>query len=315
MRDKALRHCLEKNYGLHIRRMTPIKRGMLNRNYRIKATQGDFLFKGYMLRPPREVAYELAALEILRQANFPSPQIVKSCSGDLQINCHGKPGVLFKFIPGQPAKRLDLEELKRVGAQLAKMHVLLRTARLPAVKRNKFTDGGYPDVLKLIRTRRHEIERKGFPHGAAMVEFLAREFFRLKPHEGLPQGVTHQDVKPDNIIRDGRGNLSFIDFDNTYRGVLLTDLGTPIIWTCFPGGKLDPRRIKALVRGYESVRKLTRMERKMFAEVIKFRLLREAFAWPLRFAPAKAIKNNSRFLAAYRDFVRFPQIGKMLWKT
>ena len=309
--DKGLRRCLEKNYGLRIRRVTKIKHGMLNRNYRVLAEQGDFLFKNYMLRTPRETAYELALLEVLRRADFPCPRIFKDTRGALQIVWRGRPGALFGFIPGKSVKRLTPAQLKRVGAQLGRMHQLLKHARLPSVKRDKW---GLAEVARLIRTRRHEIVRKNFPDGAAMVEFIAREFSRLKPHDHLPQGITHQDVKPENLIRDDAGRLSFIDFDNAYRGVLLTDFATTAIWTCFPGGKLRPALLRVLLKGYESERKLTRAERDAFVEVMKFRLLREAFAWPLRFAPAKAIKNNSRFLAAYRDFKRYPRIGKMLWE-
>ncbi|MFA4955273.1 MAG: homoserine kinase [Patescibacteria group bacterium] len=309
--DKNLRRYLEKNYGLRIRRVTKIKHGMLNRNYRVLTEQGDFLFKNYLLRTPRETAYELTLLEALRQADFPCPRIFRDLRGALQVMWRGRPGVLFGFIPGKSVKRLTPAHLKRVGAQLGRMHQLLKNARLPSVKRDQW---GFAEVARLIRTRRQEIVRKNFPDGAAMVEFIAREFSRLKPHDHLPQGITHQDVKPENIIRDDAGRLSFIDFDNAYRGALLTDLATTVIWTCFPGGKLRPALLRVLLKGYESERKLTRAERAAFAEVMKFRLLREAFAWPLRFAPAKAIKNNSHFLAAYRDFGRQAQSRERPWK-
>ena len=62
-----------------------------------------------------------------------------------------------------------------------------------------------------------------------------------------------------------------------YNGVLLVDMVTILIWSGFKGNKIYKPYFTAYFKGYETQRKLTVKEKKYFKEILKFRLLREAF--------------------------------------
>ena len=142
--------------------------------------------------------------------------------------------------------------------------------------------------------------QKKYPDAKALIGFIQKELSNIVFPNKLPQGVTHQDVKPENIVKDARGAIHFIDFDACYRGILLYDVMTPIIWMCFTkGGQLRKQHIQSYVRGYQGVRKLEQKEKKHFFDALKFRLLREAFVWPMRFSAAIAKPKSRHFVKAY----------------
>ena len=82
--------------------------------------------------------------------------------------------------------------------------------------------------------------------------------------EGLPTGVIHADLFPDNVFFDGGRFAGAIDFYFACTDALAYDLAVMLNSWCFPEGRLDRERARALVDGYESRRPLTPAEREGF---------------------------------------------------
>ncbi|MDQ7815021.1 MAG: phosphotransferase [Patescibacteria group bacterium] len=301
-----------KEYGIHPVVLLGLDDGMININHRIKSEEGDFVFKRYTLRNPQQVAYEIAVLDRLAKHGFSCPRVRKTLAGKSQTVWQGKPTILLDFIPGKPLKRWNAEILHQVGRMLGQMHMATEGMKLPSVDRERWS---FPEVAWIMKNGVKRILALRDGIRVDDIYFMSAEYATLGDLERLPTGVTHQDVKPDNIVMGNDGTISFIDFDNVYDDALLIDLATTIIWTCFPGGELVKGSLSSLLAGYESVKPLTKIEKRLFYDLIRFRLLREALDWPMRFSTEQALKNHRHFLAAYRDLAKSRKSIEKIWKA
>ncbi len=272
-----------------------LRGGVLNDNHLVQFRSKRFILKIYRFRDAAQVAFEQRLLRRLAAVRFPCPRIVPTLEGKGVVPWQGKVAALYGYLPGTPQRALDHAVLRRVGVLLGTLHMTLRHEP-QTVEKDRWEPA---DIAAFLKTEPAQIYRKRFPEAREHIPYITREFAGLHLPDGLPVGMTHQDVKPENIIVDGRC-VSFIDFDNAYRGVLLYDVMTPAIWSCFRGRTFSREAFRILLRGYESVRPLTRQERAHLRDALRFRLLRESFAWAMRFHTPKAHQVHRLMFDRYR---------------
>lgn len=297
--EEKVRAVFSREYGeipLSVRR---IEQGVDNANYTVVVSGAEYLFKIYRKRNVQDIQFELALLQYLEEIKFPCPRIILTRRGDTCVFFGNKPAVLFRYISGAVGGQMPKGGLYTVGAQLAAVHSIGRDFPLRPQKEDWMWEP--QNVGQYIALKSKHIIEKNYPAAHNFVLFVAQEFRTLSNFEGLPSGITHQDVKQENVVIDTYGTIHFIDFDLSYRGTLLIDLATPIIWFCFTNdGEFLNEKAFELLRGYSSIRGLVVEEKKLFFDALRFRLLRESFAWPMKFAPEIARKHSNRFLNAYR---------------
>ena len=264
-----------KNYGEKAIRLKKLKLGLMNDNYFCQTHTGEYLLKVYLNKIKEEVAFEVEILERLKQANFISPRLKSSLNGDLISLFQGKPVIVYDYIKGKPLENFDIH-LIDAGKYLGKLHQLLQKFK-PSFIRKSWDP---PYFNKLVLSRRREFLKRSIPNGEFILAFLKKELKKYS-FPKLPSGVTHQDLKPENIIVNEGKIAGFIDFDNSYIGAFLHDITTTIIWTCFKGSVLKKDLLRSFIRGYESIRPLTVVERKFFDQALRWRILREIFIGPL----------------------------------
>ena len=113
-------------------------------------------------------------------------------------------------------------------------------------------------------------------------EFLARlksegEQLSGSISEGLPEGILHGDLFPDNVL--GAGSVAaIIDFEEAWIGPRVFDLVMAFVGFGWQGGAPVPERWQALLTGYESVRALTDSERAALPAMHRYATLSIA-AW------------------------------------
>jgi homoserine kinase type II len=78
--------------------------------------------------------------------------------------------------------------------------------------------------------------------------------------DGLPVGFTHGDLFPDNVMITSDGNAMLLDWETASHEVLVYDLAIAVIGFMLTSHDCGPH----LVRGYESMRKLSHDERSFF---------------------------------------------------
>jgi len=290
---------LHDNYNIKPIIIQRINSGVINSNYLIKTQGNSFVFKIYNLSDEKDVAFELSIINYLSQKKFPCPRIVPDVRDRLFAFYHTKPAVLLRYIPGEMISSITQGEMKRIGAGVGLLHKLLQNFDQP-IKRVTWE---VRDIEGHIKFESKKIVEKQYPDAENFTKYVASEFQKLEFPGDLPKGITHQDVKPENIIIDSQGNISFIDFNDCYRGSLIFDVMTTIIWTCFKHYTLDVGLFKSYLYGYMKERPFTQLEKNYCYQALRFRLLRETFVWPMRFSPKVAYTKSETFLRSYKSMV------------
>ncbi|MCU0821166.1 MAG: phosphotransferase [Spirochaetes bacterium] len=303
-----IKRILREDYGIKALAVEKIKVGVINSNYIVNSDSGDYLFKIYNLHNDREVRFELNILEFLGGYNFPCPRIIRNTRGGLLVKYSGRPVVLLSFIPGRMALEPPPDVMRTVGVLAGRLHKLLRNFKQPV----KIFTWEPADIGRLIRTESENIIKKKYPDAENFVGFIAGQFKQMKFPGTLPVGMTHQDIKPENIIVDDKGKISFIDFNNCYRGVLIYDAMTTVIWSCFRNGDLREDLFSQYILGYNESRPFTGIEKEYCFDALRFRLLRETFVWPMRFKPGVAREKGEPFLLSYRNLMKHEGLYKKL---
>lgn len=292
--NSDVKKALLSHWGITVTRLQKMRSGVLNTNYRIISTQGEFLFKIYSFRNPPEIAFEQKLLRVLEHDQFPCPRIVSTLDKKELINFQNKSAVLFGYIPGKNKQTLTREQLFQTGKLLGRLHTKFKD-----IKQTVEKDRWEPeDIRGFVVSEKEQIIEKKFPHAEERIPFFVSELHKFNLPNTLPKGLTHQDVKPENVVVSGK-QVSIIDFDNVYYGILLMDFMTPVIWVCFRGSVFDQKKFHQFRLGYETERPLTSLEKKSLEDALRFRLLRESFVWSMRFNSLKARKVHDMFFSRY----------------
>lgn len=292
----SIKQHLKNRYDIQTERVQQISVGVINANYLIKTSSDSYIFKIYYLRDEKNVAFELSIITYLATRKFPCPRVISDNNQRLFSLYQKKPAVLLRYIPGKMISDITPEQMGVIGKGVGTFHTILQDFE-QSIDRVTWE---FQDIERHIKNESKQIIKKKYPEADEFVAYVAKEFTKLNLSDDLPKGMTHQDIKPENIIIDGKGNISFIDFNDCYRGTLLIDVMTLIIWACFKDDELNLNLFKSYLSEYNKQRLLTRIEQESFLQVLLFRLLRETFVWPMRFSPEVAFPKSDIFLRRYK---------------
>ena len=112
------------------------------------------------------------------------------------------------------------------------------------------------------------------------LQMLEEETHLLKQRipMGLPCGIIHGDLYPDNVIGREGEVLALLDFEDICIESFAMDLVTTYVGFGWKDGLPIPELWDALLAGYESVRPLTEVERAALPDLHRFAVLAVA-AW------------------------------------
>ena len=111
------------------------------------------------------------------------------------------------------------------------------------------------------------------PGSQNIIEDEIKFLTKLWPRE-LPKGIIHADMFPDNVLFRSKEIPGIIDFYFSCYDFLSYDLAILINAWCFQNNKFNWRLAKQIIRGYESVRKITINEKKKFNILLRGACLR-----------------------------------------
>jgi Ser/Thr protein kinase RdoA (MazF antagonist) len=298
MQNEAIILFLEENYGLDVNNIRRFESGVLNDNYLVATGKNKYIFRVYNFKNEEQVKFEAEILEFLQRKGFPSPKLLANRENKIISVFNDKPCVVYEFIEGRPIETVSSELMGQIGEAMAKMHNLLKDFK-PSVKKSTWEP---EELRKLVAESKNEMLNSGFPRVKELMDFVETELAKYNFSDELPKGITHQDIKPENIIiKDGK-IAGIVDFDNSYFGAFLHDITTTIIWTCFENNELNKNLLDALLDGYEKERKLTALEKEYLSNGIKFRLVREVFIGPFvtMHLPELSRKRADYFIELYK---------------
>jgi homoserine kinase type II len=244
-----------------------IAEGVSNSNWLIETYCGDTASRRFILTiyesrtEVAELPFFLDLLDHLAAKSCPVPRTIHDRDG-ASHRFHATPEgdkalALIEYLPGISVSEPTPGQARAVGAALAQVH--LAAADFPARRAN--TMG--PDAWRQLLGDCGEDGLSSIhPELARIVE---RELRLVAGHwpQGLPTGVIHADLFPDNVLMLGDRVTGLIDFYFACTDIIAYDVAVTHAAWCFSadGSRFDPALSAALLEGYEAVRPLSAQER------------------------------------------------------
>jgi homoserine kinase type II len=232
-----------------------IAEGVENSNFLVHTSRGYFILTLYERRvAERDLPFFLALMEHLASRGITCPQPVKNRAGVVLGRLAGRPAAMVTFLEGMWIRRPSAAHCAALGEALARLH--LAGGDFAMRRDNALSLAGWRQLYEGCRQRAHEVERTIEALVAAELEFLERDWPR-----GLPQGVIHADLFPDNVFFLGSKLSGLIDFYFACTDTLAYDVAICLNAWCFePDHSYNVTKGRALLASYARVRPLSRQE-------------------------------------------------------
>lgn len=245
-------------------------------------------------RSPEEITAEIELIEHVRAAGFPTPAPLKNKTGQKVISLGRRHGYLREFVDGAPQLEPNREQVTRFGETVGWLHSLTQNYH-PNHRRDH--------VFDLAETRRHFQEKKAailasnFRDKKKFVAQLEATMAALDFPADLPRGMIHEDLGKRHVLWRENKVVALIDFDRSYFGPLVLDLGQAGRGWCFVDNwqRWSNENFRAVLAGYQQRRRLTAREKQYLPAAIKFGILERALSFCFRFIEVTHDREDERF--------------------
>jgi homoserine kinase type II len=233
-----------------------IAEGVENSNFLLRAESGIYILTLYEKRVAEgDLPFFLGLMEHLAERGIRCPLPVRGRDGKALRRVAGRPAALISFLEGMWVRRPQAHHCAAVGRALAEMHEAGRD--FPLRRENALSSAGWRPLFEMSKEHADTVE-------LGLAAFVEKELSRLEAEwpAGLPDGVIHADLFPDNVFFL-KGKLSgLIDFYFACNDVLAYDLAVCLNAWCFePDCAFNITKGRALIQAYSAVRALEAAER------------------------------------------------------
>lgn len=254
--------------------------------YLIKTERGKFVFRlcpeGPRFRSKGEITAELELIDYLLKNKFPAPIPVAKKDGQRVVGWKGKFGYLRKYDNRKPDLKPSIAKTKKFGETIGWFHNLIHNFKTKNKRKHIFD---LEETKKYFELNKNFILKSNFKKKGEFIEKIEKEFSQMNFPEKLPSGTIHEDLGKRHILWKNNKISCILDFDRSYFGKLILDLGEACRGWCFVNNwsKWSNKNFQALISGYQKKRALTNLEKKYLFKAIKFSVLERAIAFCLRF--------------------------------
>ncbi|MEX2630782.1 MAG: homoserine kinase [Tistlia sp.] len=226
-----------------------IAEGVENSNFLLGTTGGNYVLTLYEKRVhPEDLPFFLGLMEHLASRGIACPLPVKAADGAVLHELCGRPAALFTFLEGLWPRRVHPFHCQELGAQLAGLH---RAGSDFALERpNALSVASWRPLFEACAGRADQVCE-------GLAGALEQELGRLEADwpVGLPRGVIHADLFPDNVFFRDERLTGLIDFYFACNDFLAYDLAICLNAWCFePDGAFNATKARHLLQSYGSVR-------------------------------------------------------------
>jgi homoserine kinase type II len=232
-----------------------IAEGVENSNYLVHTRGGHFILTLYERRVDRsDLPFFIGLMEHLAARGITCPQPVKNRAGEALGVLAGRPAALVTFLEGMWMRRPLAAHCGAVGEALARLH--LAGERFSLRRKNALSLPGWRPLYEAAAGRADGIQPDLCSVIAQELDLLEAEWPR-----GLPEGVIHADLFPDNVFFLGQKLSGLIDFYFACTDILAYDVAICLNAWCFePDHSFNVTKGRALLQGYSKVRTLSAAE-------------------------------------------------------
>jgi homoserine kinase type II len=238
-----------------------IAEGVENSNYLLQTmTAADSAPQNYILTlyekrvDPGELPYFLGLMDHLAKNGFSCPTPIHGRDGLALRELSGRPAAIVSFLSGMWPRKATPQHCAELGAAMARLH--LTGADFDGHRDNNMSVSGWEKLVEATQDRADEV-------APGLAETIGSELAHIRATwpSGLPEGVIHADLFPDNVFFLGDRLSGLIDFYFACNDAFAYDIAICINAWCFePDASLNITKARALLRGYAAVRPLSHAE-------------------------------------------------------
>ena len=232
-----------------------IAEGVENSNFLLQTTTGTYILTLYEKRvAPEDLPFFIGLMEHLAARGISCPTPLHGRDGEALRALCGRPAAIISFLEGVWPRRIQPYHCQGLGAALAEMH--LAGSDFAMARPNALSLPGWRPLFEACAGRAHEV-RPG------LAEALGDELGWLEGHwpSGLPTGVIHADLFPDNVFFLGERLSGLIDFYFACNDTFAYDLAVCLNAWCFePDNAFNITKARALLQAYRAVRPFSEAE-------------------------------------------------------
>ena len=207
----------------------------------------------------------------LSKLKIKCPEPIKNKKGNFVFKLKNKNACIVTFLKGKDKKKLSAKDCFSVGKNIAKLH--RASTKIKLFRKNSFSVQSWSQLLNKIDNKINKLSKN-------LKYTMKNDLQKIKGNwpKKLPKGIIHCDLFVDNIFFYKKKFYGFIDFYFASNDFLTYELATSINALCFNKKNskfiLDKNKSSKLIKGYESVRKLTKKEKLHFNIICRGSALR-----------------------------------------
>ena len=225
-----------------------IKEGIENTNYFFKTKSNKYVLTIYENKiteriKEKNLFFFVELINFLRKVKFPCPKILYN-NKNKQLNSYkNKQFTIIDFVKGKIEKKISIQHCYKLGKILATLHK--KTLRFKKERKNNFSLNEWSKSIKKVKLSKKESI------------FLKKEINYIKKNwpKKLPKGIIHGDLFPDNVFFKNNNIVGIIDLSNACNDFFCYDLSICINSWCYEK-KLNIDKMRNLIKGYNSIRKI-----------------------------------------------------------
>jgi homoserine kinase type II len=232
-----------------------IAEGVENSNFLLQTTTGDYILTLYEKRVSAgDLPFFLGLLDHLAVRGIPSPLPVHTRSGARWTELNGRPAAVLTYLDGLSLRSPEVRHCAAVGLALADLHEAGRDFGLR--RPNALSLAGWHALAQSTIGEADSVQK-------GLAQLIASSLERLDAAwpSGLPSGVIHADLFPDNVLFLHDRVSGLIDFYFACNDAYAYDLAVMLNAWCFEiDGSYNVTKGRALVNAYAGRRPLSQKE-------------------------------------------------------
>ena len=236
-----------------------IKKGIENTNYLLRSKNKKYILTIFEKRvTKKEIPFFIKLMDKLHASNINCPKPLRNTNGKYLIKLKNKTACIVTFLNGKDKKTLNIKNCYDVGKTVGEMHSSIKKIKL--YRKNSMGIKNLGPLFKSIKFKTKKFTK--------IEKFLKKNFSDIKKKwpKKLPSGIIHGDLFIDNIFFKKNKISGIIDFYFAANDYFMYEIAICINALCFdkknPQFKLNKKKVKNLIKGYESIRKISLKEKK-----------------------------------------------------
>lgn len=235
--------------------VSPINKGIDSKNYLIgvnKRNKFKYVLKIYPEGTGEDVEYETEILNKLDSAFSKKyfPVVIKNC-----FYIEKNPSILLKYIFGRiiSKKDISLNLVKKIATKQAQIHYAL-TNFTPKHKKSRFSifDFSFFDLF----VNNNNPHFKIIQNEVSALDKESKLFKKIN----FTKSIIHEDLSTENIILSKNNNISFIDFGESHKSEIISDIAITIKEIIISNKGVDFNLIQEYLNSYQKIIHLNKNE-------------------------------------------------------